>query len=68
MRVFSLPFPSHLAPGEAVFARCLSALKDERALAAQRLPGPNVKASDVIDDKTRFIHYIGQVRTSPVIA
>ncbi|MFC1569635.1 decarboxylating NADP(+)-dependent phosphogluconate dehydrogenase [bacterium] len=38
--------------GEAVFARCLSALKDERVAAAKELVGPDSKFEDV---KSNFI-------------
>jgi 6-phosphogluconate dehydrogenase len=38
--------------GEAVFARCLSALKDERVKASQELKGPKAQFKG---DKTRFI-------------
>ncbi|PAV87852.1 hypothetical protein WR25_06081 isoform C [Diploscapter pachys] len=48
--------------GEAVFARCLSALKDERVEASKRLPRPNVDASKIIPDKHAFIHKISKVR------
>jgi 6-phosphogluconate dehydrogenase len=39
--------------GEAVFARCLSALKDERVFASKELPGPSVK--EFSGDKEKFI-------------
>jgi 6-phosphogluconate dehydrogenase len=39
--------------GESVFARCLSALKDERVGAAKILEGPAVKAA--VGDRTAFI-------------
>lgn len=47
--------------GEAVFARCLSALKDERVKASKILPGPSAsdakkKFADL--DKKKFIKYI----------
>jgi 6-phosphogluconate dehydrogenase len=38
--------------GEAVFARCLSAIKDERVAASKVLPGPGYKANE---DKKQFI-------------
>ena len=38
--------------GEAVFARCLSSLKEERARASKALPGPKVNFSG---DKTAVI-------------
>jgi len=41
---------------EAVFARCLSALKEERVIASQQLPGP--KAHEFQGDKQKFIGYI----------
>jgi 6-phosphogluconate dehydrogenase len=44
--------------GEAVFARCLSALKDERVRASQLLSGPGVKFTG---DKKQFIEDIRQV-------
>jgi len=43
--------------GEAVFARCLSAIKDERVRAAKALPG-NVKAFD--GDKQAFVNDLRQ--------
>jgi 6-phosphogluconate dehydrogenase len=43
--------------GEAVFARCLSAMKDERVLAAQTLRGPGTKFSG---DKKAFVEDIRQ--------
>jgi len=44
---------------EAVYARCLSALKDERVRAAKILTGPQpVEIPE--DDKTKFIEDIGQ--------
>jgi len=39
--------------GESVFARCLSALKDERVAASKVLSGPKTKAS--VGDRTAFI-------------
>jgi len=45
--------------GEAVFARCLSSLKDERVHASKILPGPKVtEAHKLIGDKKKFIDYI----------
>jgi 6-phosphogluconate dehydrogenase len=38
--------------GEAVFARCLSAIKDERAAASKVLPGPGYKSAE---DRKQFI-------------
>ncbi len=43
--------------GEAVFARCLSALKDERVQAAKVLHGPSTKFEG---DKTAFVNDIRQ--------
>jgi 6-phosphogluconate dehydrogenase len=43
--------------GEAVFARCLSAMKDERVLAAKTLKGPGTKFSG---DKKAFVEDIRQ--------
>ncbi len=43
--------------GESVFARCLSALKDERTKASKVLSGPEIKFTG---DKSRFIEYIRQ--------
>lgn len=40
---------------EAVFARCLSALKDDRVAASQVLQGPVI---DFTGDKDAFIHYV----------
>jgi 6-phosphogluconate dehydrogenase len=41
--------------GEAVFARCLSALKDERVLASKELPGPCGLAPFSEQDREKFI-------------
>ncbi|CAI5448844.1 unnamed protein product [Caenorhabditis angaria] len=46
--------------GEAVFARCLSALKDERVRAAKQLPRPTVSSDVVIQDKREFIKQISK--------
>ncbi|EGT59889.1 hypothetical protein CAEBREN_00692 [Caenorhabditis brenneri] len=46
--------------GEAVFARCLSALKDERVRASKQLPRPQVSADTVIPDKRVFIKQISK--------
>jgi 6-phosphogluconate dehydrogenase len=43
--------------GEAVFARCLSAIKDERVAASKLLTGPSAKFTG---DKKAFIDDIGQ--------
>ncbi|AET39890.1 uncharacterized protein Ecym_5108 [Eremothecium cymbalariae DBVPG len=45
--------------GEAVFARCLSSLKDERIRASQLLPGPEVP-KDAVVDKEQFIDDLEQ--------
>lgn len=45
--------------GEAVFARCLSAVKDERTKASKILPGPEVP-KDLIKDKQAFIDDLEQ--------
>jgi 6-phosphogluconate dehydrogenase len=42
--------------GEAVFARCLSALKDERVIASQHLPGPTAKDDTFAKDKKAFVN------------
>lgn len=44
--------------GEAVFARCLSSLKDERVNASKQLSGP--KLAQFTGDKTKFIEQISQ--------
>jgi len=48
--------------GEAVFARCLSALKDERVAASKVLPGPAIgdAAKTFKGDKKQFIQYVAQ--------
>jgi len=49
--------------GEAVFARCLSALKDERVKASKVLPGPTIteaKKKFGHLDKKQFISYIAE--------
>ncbi len=43
--------------GESVFARCLSALKEERTKASKVLSGPEIKFTG---DKSQFIEYIRQ--------
>ena len=55
-RLFSFRFP-----GESVFARCLSALKDERVTASSQLKGP--ATSEYAGDKQEFIEHIRQVNT-----
>lgn len=45
---------------EAVFARCLSALKDQRVAASKVLPGPSGNASNLIKDKKTFLDNIGR--------
>ncbi|XP_017475054.1 PREDICTED: 6-phosphogluconate dehydrogenase, decarboxylating isoform X3 [Rhagoletis zephyria] len=42
--------------GEAVFSRCLSALKEERVAASKQLKGPGVKAQ--VDDLPKFLNHI----------
>uniref|UniRef100_A0A1I7XDL7 6-phosphogluconate dehydrogenase, decarboxylating n=1 Tax=Heterorhabditis bacteriophora TaxID=37862 RepID=A0A1I7XDL7_HETBA len=46
--------------GEAVFARCLSALKDERVVASKHLPRPQINSADIISDKREFIKHISK--------
>ncbi len=46
--------------GEAVFARCLSALKDERIAAGKKLRGPKVKPIDNPEKAAKFIEDIRQ--------
>lgn len=46
--------------GEAVFARCLSALKDERVRASKVLEGPVVEGESPIKDKQKFIDDLEQ--------
>ncbi len=41
---------------EAVFARCLSAMKDERGLAAKVLVGPDKKFDGVVNEYVDFLH------------
>ena len=43
--------------GEAVFSRCLSAIKDERVAASKVLTGPKPLFND---DKTQFVSYLKQ--------
>jgi len=42
--------------GEAVFSRCLSALKDERVKASKQLTGPKRKIS--VEDRAEFLNHI----------
>ena len=51
--------------GEAVFARCLSALKDERVKASKHLKGPST--SLYTGDKKECIENIRQVRLISVL-
>ncbi|VDK46050.1 unnamed protein product [Anisakis simplex] len=44
--------------GEAVFARCLSALKNERITASKVLAGPKTKSNEYVKDKKEFIEHI----------
>ncbi|KAG5420572.1 GND1 [Candida metapsilosis] len=46
--------------GEAVFARCLSALKTERVKASKILKGPEVGSKSPITDKKKFIDDLEQ--------
>ena len=46
--------------GESVFARCLSALKDERVNASSQLEGPS--SSKYTGDKAEFIEHIRKVQ------
>ncbi|KAL3230971.1 6-phosphogluconate dehydrogenase, decarboxylating 1 [Nakaseomyces bracarensis] len=45
--------------GEAVFSRCLSALKTERVKASKALPGPEIP-KDLIKDKQQFVDDLEQ--------
>jgi len=45
---------------EAVFARCLSALKDQRLEAAKALPGSPMERPAVLQDKKKFTEHIGR--------
>ncbi|VDO47764.1 unnamed protein product [Onchocerca flexuosa] len=44
--------------GEAVFARCLSSLKDDRVAAAKVLPGPNPDKAGIVGDRKAFCEHI----------
>lgn len=46
--------------GEAVFARCLSALKEERVAASQVLPGPETTATITAEEKAALIDDLQQ--------
>jgi 6-phosphogluconate dehydrogenase len=50
---------------EAVFARCLSALKEERMRAAERLEGPELRCHD---DPTAFTHQVREALYAAKIA
>ncbi|CDR46004.1 CYFA0S21e00672g1_1 [Cyberlindnera fabianii] len=58
MNALDLGIPLTLV-GEAVFARCLSAVKTERVKASKILPGPQVP-KDAIKDKQQFIDDLEQ--------
>nr|CAD2127834.1 unnamed protein product [Meloidogyne enterolobii] len=45
---------------EAVFARCLSSLKEQRVSASKVLPGPEKKSKEIIKDLELFINNLGQ--------
>ncbi|CAJ0574502.1 unnamed protein product, partial [Mesorhabditis spiculigera] len=45
---------------EAVFARCLSALKDERVQASKQLKKQTFKVDELIPDKRDFLKHIGK--------
>lgn len=47
--------------GEAVFARCLSSLKDDRVAAAKVLPGPNPDKAGIVGDRRAFCEHIRKV-------
>lgn len=46
--------------GEAVFSRCLSAIKDERVRASKILKGPVVEGASPITDKKKFVDDLEQ--------
>lgn len=46
--------------GEAVFSRCLSAIKDERVRASAVLAGPSVEGESPITDKQKFVDDLEQ--------
>lgn len=46
--------------GEAVFARCLSAMKDERVNASKKLRGPKVKTIDDPERRAKFVEDLRQ--------
>lgn len=56
MNALDLGMPLTLI-GEAVFARCLSAMKDERVAASHLLKGPK---TEFRGDRHAYIDYIGQ--------
>jgi len=50
--------------GEAVFARCLSAIRDERIRASKVLTGPSTKFEGDDQEKAKFIDKLEQVSFS----
>lgn len=58
VRICTLGLQIVFSTGEAVFARCLSSLKEERVGASKQLTGPSVKLTG---DKKAFIDQISQV-------
>ncbi|GMT23506.1 hypothetical protein PFISCL1PPCAC_14803, partial [Pristionchus fissidentatus] len=54
--------------GEAVFARCLSALKDERVRASKELPRPAVDVKNLIKDQKEFVKSVQQALYASKIA
>jgi len=45
---------------EAVFARCLSAIKDDRVAASKILPGPGNEKGEFKGDKKEFLHHLSR--------
>lgn len=53
--------------GEAVFSRCLSALKEERQIAAEQIMGPTVEIDPHYSDKDSFVPLIKEALYSSKI-
>jgi len=45
---------------EAVFARCLSSLKQQRFVASKILPGSSKSTNEIIKDKKKFLNQVGK--------
>ena len=49
---------------EAVYARCVSALKDERVAAANKLEGPSSALADIVGDPVKKTAFIADIKSA----